>query len=261
MPHQSVFSLFCLLTFLSIITICTAQTGGIQTVAVGQNNFTFTPDTIFAPVGSVVQFQFYPRNHSVVQGDFDDPCQPKASGNGFYSGYQVVGSGVAPEVFSVTISDTGPIFFYCSQPFATHCQVGMVGVINPSTAGDPPQSLAEYRAASETTNSSSTPAQVQGGIFEVPAPPSNSTSTSAVPPASSTTSTNTYLIGVTLGPAGSGAPTATPTSESTGAVSSASSSANISASSTVSYGGPGACPASSASATKKRWMGDDIRMH
>jgi uncharacterized cupredoxin-like copper-binding protein len=32
-------------------------------------------------------------------------------------------------VFTVTVNDTNPIWFYCGVP--THCQAGMVGVINP----------------------------------------------------------------------------------------------------------------------------------
>lgn len=39
-----------------------------------------------------------------------------------------------PDVFVITINDTNPIWFYCSQGVPavyTHCAYGMVGVINP----------------------------------------------------------------------------------------------------------------------------------
>ena len=93
-------SLVLVLALAQFIASATAQVGNIQTVAVGENGLVFTPDTITAPVGSVVQFAFYPRNHSVVQGDFNNPCQPLPGGHGFYSGYQVVSSGVAVSLVS-----------------------------------------------------------------------------------------------------------------------------------------------------------------
>lgn len=55
------------------------------TVAVGQNGLTFTPDTVHAKVGEDVVFQFFPKNHSVVQADFNDPCNP--SEGGIFSGF------------------------------------------------------------------------------------------------------------------------------------------------------------------------------
>ena len=104
MARKSYFTLFSLTA--SIMSVLAAA-GNIQTVAVGENGFRFTPDSILAPVGSVVQFEFYPFNHSVVQGDFSNPCQPLAGGMGFYSGYQVVTSGVAVSV----------AFFHPNQDF------------------------------------------------------------------------------------------------------------------------------------------------
>ncbi|KAI9686687.1 MAG: hypothetical protein M1820_010574 [Bogoriella megaspora] len=221
-------------TCLSLVYLSAAQAGNVITVAVGQNGLTFTPSSFKAPVGSIVQFQFYPRNHSVVQGSFDNPCQPSGP-DAFYSGYQIVASGTAPEVFEVTINDTNPIFFYCSQPFATHCKNGMVGVINPSEAGDPSQSLNEYTAAAGNTNSSSTPAQVQGGVFRPvlssssssSSATSRSTATGLASPSSSATMPSQMISGTGLD-VGMSMPSASATSTST---------------STVGYGGPNACPA------------------
>jgi plastocyanin len=48
-------------------------------------NLTFTPDTITAAAGDILEFVFSPQNHSVARGDFSSPCRPAAGG--FFSGY------------------------------------------------------------------------------------------------------------------------------------------------------------------------------
>ncbi|KAL4904649.1 hypothetical protein BDW74DRAFT_178742 [Aspergillus multicolor] len=45
----------------------------------------YWPHTLEADVGDLVVFEFYPRNHSVVQADWKAPCVP-AGGDYFYSG-------------------------------------------------------------------------------------------------------------------------------------------------------------------------------
>ena len=62
-----------------------------QVIAVGEDGLSFTPSSIVAAVGSRVEFQFYPLNHSVVSGTFDKPCQPDGK---MFSGYVPVSSGV-----------------------------------------------------------------------------------------------------------------------------------------------------------------------
>lgn len=56
-----------------------------QSVDVGENGFIFNPDTIHVPAGGVVEFHFYPGDHSVVQAAFDNPCHPM-SDTSFFSG-------------------------------------------------------------------------------------------------------------------------------------------------------------------------------
>jgi protein AFG1 len=58
------------------------------TIMVGQGgNLAFTPNEVKAAMGDVVQFQFPAGgNHSVVEGDFNNACQPAAKG-GFFLGY------------------------------------------------------------------------------------------------------------------------------------------------------------------------------
>lgn len=44
----------------------------------------YVPHSIEADVGDLVVFEFYPRNHSVLQADFGAPCVP-ADGDFFWS--------------------------------------------------------------------------------------------------------------------------------------------------------------------------------
>lgn len=97
----------------------------------------FEPNSLTAPVGSMVQFQFYPKNHSVVQAAFSNPCQPikevMTNVTGFKSGFMptMANSSMMP-AFTIPIKDDKPIWYYCSQKMPVmHCQKGMVGVINP----------------------------------------------------------------------------------------------------------------------------------
>jgi plastocyanin len=54
-------------------------------INVGQGNaFTFTPDTVTAAKGDILEFHYVGGNHDVVAADFSQPCQPLATG-GFAS--------------------------------------------------------------------------------------------------------------------------------------------------------------------------------
>ncbi|KAL8917229.1 MAG: hypothetical protein Q9208_008068 [Pyrenodesmia sp. 3 TL-2023] len=111
----------------------------LQVVKVSNKEGTlkFYPNSFDMAVGSMVQFQFYPKNHSVVRSTFDQPCQPiknnNASAVDLFSGFMPVKPTDAMRpVYTIMINDTKPIWFYCSQ--GKHCQGGMVGVINPPAA-------------------------------------------------------------------------------------------------------------------------------
>ena len=102
----------------------TTAAGGsskVQSVQVGKNGFVFTPDTITAGEGDVIEFVIQP-GHSVARSSFDNPCAP-ISGAGIYSG--AISS---METFSVTVNSTDPIWLYCGTP--SHCEGGMAAVIN-----------------------------------------------------------------------------------------------------------------------------------
>lgn len=123
----------------------TVAPGGVQaapstipthTIAVGATGFNFSPNNLTnVAVGSIIEFNFYPGNHSVVRSAYKFPCIPYEDSGpnrvGFFSGYldTNVYASDGPK-FRVRVNDTEPIFYYCSAPGSciTH---GMLGVINP----------------------------------------------------------------------------------------------------------------------------------
>jgi plastocyanin len=112
----------------SVAPVAAAQTSGASTsvkgvhvVKVGQNGLSFEPESMTVPVGETVEFHFWPKAHSVARSSFDKPCQP-LNATSFWSGPVQVASGMSPTVFSVTVNDTNPIWYYC--PTASHCQGG-----------------------------------------------------------------------------------------------------------------------------------------
>ena len=65
------------------------------TIGVGERGLVFNPEVVTADVGDLLQFYFYPKNHSVAQGSFSTPCQPLTGG--VYSGFMpVTAEGVGP---------------------------------------------------------------------------------------------------------------------------------------------------------------------
>lgn len=77
------------LALLSAAGLASARTFDIN---VGQGGQVFTPDTVTGAVaGDVINFHFFPANHSVVQGAFGTGCQPAQGG--FFSGFMPVPAG------------------------------------------------------------------------------------------------------------------------------------------------------------------------
>lgn len=78
-----------------LLALSAAAAAATIRVDVGEGGaFTFSPDTIKAGAGDTLDFHFYPLNHSVVMGDFSNPCAPAKTG-GFFSGFMPVSSGEA----------------------------------------------------------------------------------------------------------------------------------------------------------------------
>ncbi|KAL2054401.1 hypothetical protein ABVK25_005149 [Lepraria finkii] len=120
----------------------------------------FNPQVITASVGDTLTFSYFPKNHSVVQSSFTDPCHPLA--DGFFSGFQPLAAGPGPVEFVVTVNDTKPIWIYCSQ--TSHCQKGMAMVVN-QPAPPSPNTLDAYKLAAAKTGISSSPPNIEGGVF------------------------------------------------------------------------------------------------
>ncbi|KAL8335711.1 hypothetical protein RB598_009751 [Gaeumannomyces tritici] len=136
----------------------------IVKVQVGGSNgsFTFTPNDLIEPKGTVVQFSFNPANHSVVQSSFEKPCSP-LEGGGFSSGFIPTQARPSGALFHIKVTDEKPIWFYCGQ--GRHCQTGMVGSVNAPAQGN---TLAAFADKAKSAGASSIPPKApQGGTLAV----------------------------------------------------------------------------------------------
>jgi len=161
-------------------TSTSSSSSSVQTITLGKSGLTFDPESVVVAPGKQVVFQFYPGDHGVAEGSFSAPCKPSGT-NAFYSGFVDSSSGPASKVFTVNITSTDPVYLYCPQ--VSHCQAGMVAVINPPSTGG---TLAAYKSAAKEASGSTAPATVQGGTLGSP-----STSTASTPSTSSTTTSAT----------------------------------------------------------------------
>jgi len=156
-------------------------------VKVGADGLTYTPSNIIAEVGTQIEFNFFPKNHTVTQSNFKDPCQPLSSG-GFFSGFVPTQPGNTGNTFTITVTDKKPIWFYCSQTTGTHCQAGMVGSINAAQTGN--ATLDAFILLAKNAPPSTFPqGGPKGGVLKIASGNGNlSTTTAGPPPASITTS-------------------------------------------------------------------------
>ncbi|KFY26263.1 hypothetical protein V493_04186 [Pseudogymnoascus sp. VKM F-4281 (FW-2241)] len=151
-------------------TTNTTGSGTVHKVKVGETPLMFSPWNITAAVGDKVEFHFYPTTHSVAQAAFDKPCVP-SSDSAFFSGgvtTQAATSGKRirqdagdMQIFTITVNDTKPIWYYCAFP--RHCQGGMVGVINQAATGA--KTIEAFAAAAKNVGTTVAPAAVQGGTW------------------------------------------------------------------------------------------------
>ncbi|KAK4159830.1 hypothetical protein QBC43DRAFT_121863 [Cladorrhinum sp. PSN259] len=184
------------------------QVSAIQfNVSVGRNGLTFEPNQIRAARDDVIEFRFWPRNHSVVAGRFNEACVPAAAGSGFYSGFlPTAPDTINAQVFRIRINNTDPIVFYCSQNNGQHCRNGMYGIINPTMGGA--STLSGYGQLARQAGNATSPS---GGPFggEFAANPNT------VPPSSGTT-TVTVLSGSAASTGSASSPATTTTDSQSG---------------------------------------------
>ncbi len=101
-------------------------------------------------------------------------------------------------MFTVTLNDTNPLVFYCSQNVGKHCASGMAGVINPTVSS----SLSNYQASAKNVQEATNPSSVFGGVVG-PAPSGPSTTTP--PPAGNSTTPTGTPVPTTSKPSSAGA--------------------------------------------------------
>ncbi|KFY02320.1 hypothetical protein O988_02212 [Pseudogymnoascus sp. VKM F-3808] len=152
-------------------TTTTSGSGTVHVVTVGATPLKFSPWNLTAAVGDQVEFHFYPTTHSVAQAAFDKPCEP-SSDTAFFSGgvttqaltsgkYRRQDASIDMKIFTITVNDTKPIWYYCGFP--GHCQGGMVGVINQAATGE--KTIEAFAAAAKKVEKTVAPSAVQGGTW------------------------------------------------------------------------------------------------
>ncbi|KAF6828542.1 extracellular serine-rich protein [Colletotrichum musicola] len=127
-----------------------------------EKSLLFYPEIVKANVGDIVQFQFWPNNHTVTQAaNPQAPCQPlqdqvpTALHSGFIPG---VTDGSSPiGTFNMQVENTEPMLLYCAQ--GMHCQLGMVMIINPKADAD----VQTYRQAAGQSQTNVPAKNVAGG--------------------------------------------------------------------------------------------------
>ncbi|KAG7444601.1 Cupredoxin [Guyanagaster necrorhizus] len=128
-------------------------------IIVGVNGtLAYSPPNITAAVGDTVTFKFQPKNHTVTQSNFANPCVPLETSTGtvgFFSGFRPVSANATYiPTFQITVNDTNPIWAYCSQTVpVSHCASGMVFAINAPESG--PNTFAAFKALAIATNKTS----------------------------------------------------------------------------------------------------------
>ncbi|KAK3318844.1 hypothetical protein B0H66DRAFT_517229 [Apodospora peruviana] len=152
-------------SLLPLTLLASIAEGTHHIVTVGKGSqLKYDPENVVAAAGDTVEYQFFAKKHSVVQSSFTEPCVP--SKDGFFSGFTPNDSPdvAAPTIFTITVNDTKPIWFYCSQTNGDHCQKGMVGSINAPPQGNTLEKFKENAAKAPTPSKSPPDLLPVGGV-------------------------------------------------------------------------------------------------
>ncbi|KAG7450379.1 uncharacterized protein BT62DRAFT_978558 [Guyanagaster necrorhizus] len=143
--------MFCLSLLCLALVHSLSVSATVYDVQVGGANGTlaYSPEAIFAQPGDQVVFHFNPKNHTVTQSSFADPCGPKEGG--LDSGFVPVATNTTDSLptWTITVNDTQPIWVYCKQAAntpASHCGLGMVFAVNCGADGSP-NSFSNFKSA------------------------------------------------------------------------------------------------------------------
>jgi len=177
----------------SIVSICLLPlvTARVWEVQVGGADLLFNPEAIAADPGDQVVFHFYPKNHTVSQSSFANPCSLRTGG--FDSGFMPVApNATAHPTFTVPVENRDAIWVHCRQAGNTpnsHCGKGMVFAINCGQDGAP-NSFTNFKNAALAIGASlagTTPTSTYA--YAPTAAPSGSQVTATITLASSTWTT------------------------------------------------------------------------
>ncbi|CAE6420620.1 unnamed protein product [Rhizoctonia solani] len=94
----------------------------------------YDPQYVDAEVGDLIEFEFQPKNHTVTESSFDQPCS--AIDGGFVTGFVPVPEEQKSDfpILKFNVTDDKPHWFYCGQ--VDHCPAGMVFAVNPPKEGN-----------------------------------------------------------------------------------------------------------------------------
>lgn len=116
-------------------------------IVVGGPQDTFSPNSVVAAVGDILQFQFSNGNHTVTQSTSDAACAPMEGG--VHSGHILFVDGQTDVgTFNMPVTSTDPMFLFCAT--GPHCQEGQVMIVNAANA----QQIANYTKKSQQTDKS-----------------------------------------------------------------------------------------------------------
>lgn len=116
----------------------------------GDAGLVYTPDSVQAAVGDMIQFNFMSKNHTVTQSSFAEPCVSMEGG--VDSGFMPNANNTInpPPTMMFQVMTTSPVWMYCRQE--GHCGKGMVFSVNPTAD----KSQATFKSAAISINGTST---------------------------------------------------------------------------------------------------------
>ncbi|KAI4139353.1 MAG: hypothetical protein L6R39_006326 [Caloplaca ligustica] len=157
-----------------------------------KGSLTFEPKNLQVAAGHMVQFQFYPKSHSVVQSTFDQPCQPiqnnMPSASGFFSGFMPVKAGAEMKPsYTIMVNDTKPI---CPAANQSRTIESFTALAKQATANLSPGQSASSASSSDgdSDGGSSSPGSSSSAMAS-----SGSAATSAAAPAASGSGPSTSI--------------------------------------------------------------------
>ncbi|KAL9026253.1 MAG: hypothetical protein Q9196_005053, partial [Gyalolechia fulgens] len=99
----------------------------------GQAGLVFSPNSITAAAGDMVEFTFMSQNHTVTQSTFAKPCVKMQGGVDSLFLPNPNNTISPPPTYMFQVKDTQPAWFYCKQKTpVVHCGMGMTFSINPA---------------------------------------------------------------------------------------------------------------------------------